>query len=298
MKQVLETPSGLPPSKRASWLLADAGMAEVMKKGLIYTALSIGAITMLIPFYWMVVTSLKTPAEAVAMPPVWMPDVLQFGNYGTALEAAPFGQYFLNSVLVTVVSTIGELFTTILAAFAFAKMKFYGRSLLFTVLIATMMVPGELLIIPNFVTLSNFGLINTYAALIIPYLASVFSVFILHQNFVSVPDELYYAAKVDGCSDFRFLWSVMVPLSKSAIVAITILKVIGSWNSFMWPLIVTNDRMLRTLPVGLQAFTTEAGTKYELLMAASTLVVLPMIILYLFLQKYIIMGISRSGLKG
>ncbi|WP_277630854.1 carbohydrate ABC transporter permease [Atopococcus tabaci] len=253
---------------------------------------------MLIPFFWMVSTSLKTPGETVAMPPVWIPSEWKFENYAQALAAAPFGRYFWNSILVTSLSTIGELLTTIMAAFAFAKLQFYGKNVLFVILIGTMMVPGELLIIPNFVTLSNMGLINTYAALIVPYLASVFSVFMLKQNFETIPNELHYAAKVDGCGDFRFLWTVMVPLAKSSVVAVTILKIIGSWNAFMWPLIVTNDQMLRTLPVGLQAFTTEAGTQYELLMAASTIVVLPMIVLYLFLQKYIIMGISRSGLKG
>ncbi|AGY81114.1 sugar ABC transporter permease [Carnobacterium inhibens subsp. gilichinskyi] len=274
------------------------GLGEKIKKSLIYIVLILGAATMLIPFIWMLSTSLKTPGETVAMPPVWTPDSLQFGNYAEAFAAAPFGRYFLNSVFVTVLSTLGELITTILAAFAFAKIEFYGKNILFTLLIATMMVPGEILIIPNFVTLSNMGLINTYAALIVPYLASVFSVFMLKQSFESVPKELHYAAKVDGCSDFRFLWIVMVPLAKSSIVAITILKIIGSWNAFMWPLIVTNDRTLRTLPVGLQAFTTEAGTQYELLMAAATIVVIPMVIVYLFLQKYIIMGISKSGLKG
>lgn len=274
------------------------GLGEKIKKSLIYIVLILGAATMLIPFIWMLSTSLKTPGETVAMPPVWIPDSLRFGNYAEAFAAAPFGRYFLNSVFVTVLSTLGELITTILAAFAFAKIEFYGKNILFTLLIATMMVPGEILIIPNFVTLSNMGLINTYAALIVPYLASVFSVFMLKQSFESVPKELHYAAKVDGCSDFRFLWIVMVPLAKSSIVAITILKIIGSWNAFMWPLIVTNDRTLRTLPVGLQAFTTEAGTQYELLMAAATIVVIPMVIVYLFLQKYIIMGISKSGLKG
>lgn len=152
--------------------------------------------------------------------------------------------------------------------------------------------------IPNFVTLSDFKLINTYGALIIPWLASVFSVFTLKQAFEAVPDELYYAAKTDGSSDWKYLWQILVPLSKSSIMAVTILKVIGSWNAFMWPLIVTNDRALRTLPVGLQAFTTEAGTKFELLMAASTIVIVPMVVVYLLLQKYIIQGIARSGLKG
>lgn len=263
-----------------------------------YILLTIGSFTMLIPFLWMISTALKSPAEAVAMPPVWIPQIFRIENFARAFEVAPFGRYFLNSVLITSISTLGELLTTILAAFAFAKMKFYGKNLLFTILIATMMVPGELLIIPNYLTISKLNLINTYSAMILPYLASVFSVFMLKQNFESVPNELYYAAKVDGTSDFKFLWMIMVPLSKSAIVAVAILKIIGSWNSFMWPLIVTNERLLRPLPVGLQAFTTEAGTQYELLMAASTIVIAPMIIIYLFLQRYIIMGVAKSGLKG
>ena len=195
-------------------------------------------------------------------------------------------------------TTTGELITSILAAFAFAKLKFWGKDVLFIILLATMMVPGELMTIPNFVTLASWDMINTYWALIIPWLASVFSVFTLKQSFQSIPDQLYYAAKTDGASDWRFLWEMMVPLSKSSIIAVMILKVIGSWNSFMWPLIVTNDKALRTLPVGLQAFTTEAGTQFELLMAASTLVVVPMVVIYLFLQKYIMQGIARSGLKG
>lgn len=271
---------------------------EKVTRAISYLLLTLGALTMLIPFLWMISTSLKTPQEASSMPPVWIPQVLQFENYARAFEVAPFGRYFLNSLLITSLSTIGELLTSILAAFAFSKMNFYGKNILFTVLVATMMVPSELLMIPNYLTLARFNLINTYAAMIVPYLASVFSVFMLKQNFESVPNELYYAAKVDGTSDFMFLWRVLVPLSKSAVVAVTILKVIGSWNAFMWPLIVTNDRLLRPLPVGLQAFTTEAGTYYELMMAASTIVVAPMIIVYLFLQRYIIMGVSKSGLKG
>lgn len=265
---------------------------------IVYIILIIGALTMLLPFFWMISTSVKTPGEALAMPPVWIPDVLQVENYTRALAAAPFGRYFLNSVIVTAVSTLGELFTTILAAYAFARFKFYGKNVLFVLLISTMMVPGELLIIPNFVTLSNWGLINTYSSLFLPYLASIFSIYILKEAFEAVPDEIYFAAKVDGCSDWRYLWTVMVPLAKSSIVSIAILAIIGSWNSFIWPLIVTTEQSMRVLPVGLQAFTTEAGTQYELLMAASTIVVVPMIIIYIFLQKYIIEGLATGGSKG
>ncbi len=265
---------------------------------LLYAILTIGALTMLLPFFWMISTSFKTAGQAVAMPPVWIPKDLQISNYEKALSMAPFGRYFLNSVLVTAISTTGELITTILAAFAFSRLEFYGKNVLFVLLISTMMVPGELLTIPNFVTLSKWQLINTYPSLFLPFLANVFSIYILKEAFEAIPDEIYYAAKVDGSSDWRYLWTVMVPMAKSSIVSIAILGIVGSWNSFMWPLIVTTEQSMRTLPVGLQAFTTEAGTQFELLMAASTIVVIPMIIVYLFLQKNIIEGLASGGSKG
>lgn len=263
-----------------------------------FVLLTIGAFSMILPFFWMVSTSIKTTGETLAIPPVWLPENWQWSNYETALTMAPFDQYFINSVIITLSSTIGEVITSILAAFAFSKLQFFGKNILFTILISTMMVPFELLMIPNYLTLSKMGMINSYWAMIIPFLASVFSVFLLKQNFEAVPKQLYYAAKVDGASDWRFLWQIIVPMSKSSIVTVVILKMIGSWNSFMWPLMVTNETHLRPLPVGLQAFTTEAGTYFELLMAAATIVVLPMIIIYLFLQKYIIKGISNTGVKG
>lgn len=272
--------------------------ARILQTIIKYALLIFGGILMALPFYWMVITSLKSAGEVAQMPPTWLPKKWLFSNYVQALKQAPFVQYFINSLIVTVSSTAGELVTSIMAAYAFSKLKFWGKDFLFILLLGTMMVPGELMTIPNFVTLSKFGLINTYGALIIPWLASVFSVFTLKQSFESVPDALYYASKVDGSSDWRYLWEVLVPLSKSSIMAVMILKVIGSWNSFMWPLIVTNDRSLRTLPVGLQAFTTEAGTNFELLMAASTIVIVPMVVIYLLLQQYIVQGISRAGIKG
>ncbi|WP_040977952.1 carbohydrate ABC transporter permease [Oceanobacillus jeddahense] len=264
----------------------------------IYILLSIGAILMLLPFVWMISTSLKTPNEVMTMPPVWIPSELNWSNFTDALSVAPFDRYFVNSLVVTVLSTIGELITTILAAYAFARINFYGKEIVFAVLLGTMMVPGEVLLIPNFVTLSNLGWIDTYQALIIPWIASVFAIFLLRQFFLGIPKELSYAAKVDGCSEFRFLWYVMVPLAKPALITVALLKVINSWNAFLWPLIVTNSQELRTLPVGLSAFTTEAGVKYELLMAASSMVVIPMIILFFIMQKYIIAGVARTGLKG
>ncbi|MDY0409107.1 carbohydrate ABC transporter permease [Virgibacillus soli] len=271
---------------------------QALSKSTIYILLALGAILMLLPFVWMISTSLKASNEVMVMPPKWIPSVFQWDNYSKAIEVAPFGRYAFNSIFVLVVSTIGELITTILAAYAFSRINFYGKNVVFAVLLGTMMVPGEVLLTPNFVTLSNLGWIDHYEALIVPWLASIFSIFLLRQFFLGIPQELSYAAKIDGCSDFRFLWSIMVPLAKPALITIALLKAIGSWNAFLWPLIVTNSENMRTLPVGLTAFSTETGTVYELLMAASTMIILPMIILYIILQKYIIEGVARAGIKG
>lgn len=271
---------------------------SVLTKTLIHIVLAAGAAIMLLPFLWMIVTSLKSGNEVMLMPPKWIPSEIRWDNYVKAWEIAPFPRYFVNSLVVTVASTVGELITTILAAFAFSRLSFYGRDWLFAVLLGTMMVPGEVLLIPNFVTLTQLGWIDRYEALIIPWTASIFSIFLLRQYFLGIPWQLYYAARLDGSGDLRFLWEIMVPLAKPALVTIGLLKAIASWNAFLWPLVMTNSQEMRTLPVGLTNFSTEAGTVYELLMAASTMIVLPMIVLFLFLQKYIIDGISRGGLKG
>lgn len=273
-------------------------MKSGFTKGFTYLLLSLGAMLMLLPFIWMLLTSIKPSYEVMKMPPVWIPSEFKWDNYIEAFEKAPFATYLFNSIVVTVLSTLGELITTILAAYAFSKLKFFGKDILFSVLMATMMIPGEVLLIPNFVTLSNLGWLDRFEALIIPWTASIFSIFLLRQFFLSIPDELHSAARVDGCSNWRFLWEIMVPLAKPALITIILLKAIGSWNAFLWPLIVTNSENMRTLPVGLTAFTTEAGTNYELLMAASAMIILPMIILFIILQKYIIQGVARAGIKG
>lgn len=273
-------------------------MKKTIKQVVVYGLLSLGAITMLLPFFWMISTAFKTGFEALQTPVTWWPKHLVWENWVNAWQAAPFLRYLINSVIVAAVTTVGQIFTAILAAFAFSKLNFAGKNLLFTILLATMMVPVEMLIIPNFVTLSQFHLINTYGALILPWLGSFFAVFTLRQSFNTIPDQLYYAARIDGASDWQFLWSVLVPNAKSAITAIGLLQVIGSWNSFMWPLIVTNSEAMRTLPVGLQAFSTDAGINYPELMAASTFVILPMAVLYICFNKYVIAGISNNGLKG
>lgn len=273
-------------------------MKKILSKSLIYALLIIGALFILIPFIWMISTSLKPSNEVLIMPPKFIPSKIMWGNYRIALEAAPFKRYFMNSIIVTVSVTLGEIITTVLAAFAFSRIDFKGRDIIFTILVATMMVPSEVLTIPNFVTLSKLGWIDSYKALIIPWCASIYAIYLLKQHFMSIPEELYNAAKIDGCTDFKFLWTIMVPLAKPAIVTLVILKVISSWNSFFWPLIVTNSQEMRTLPLALSAFTNEFGTDYNILMAATNIIVFPVMIFYIILQKHIILGVTKAGIKG
>ena len=267
-------------------------------KLLTYAILIDGAVFILLPFVWMILTSVKPSKEVLKMPPVWIPSKIQWQNYVKAFKAVPFFTYLKNSILVTVMITSCELITTILAAYAFAQLEFRGKNLLFLLLVATMMVPGEILTIPNFVTLARLGWINTYKAMVAPWATSVFSIFLLRQQFASIPQSYYKAARMDGCSDLRYLFTVMVPMSRPTVVSIALLKIINSWNSYLWPLISTNSREMRTLPVGLAYFSTEAGTDYNTLMAFSLMIIAPTIIVYLLTQKYIIQGVSKTGLKG
>jgi multiple sugar transport system permease protein len=220
-----------------------------------------------------------------------------FQNYVDAWNAAPFGRYYFNTVFVAIVTTVLEIIFAAMAAFAFAKMEFFGKKFIFSLFLATMMVPGEVLLVPNFITLTNLGWIDTYYALIVPWVVSVFAIFLLRQHFMTIPDELYDAAKIDGMNKWKFLWGVMVPLSKPAIITGALLKFVGSWNSFLWVLIITKSPEYRTLPVGLQNFSSATGTEYNLLMSAATFSIIPVVVLFLVTQKYFIAGISRSGLK-
>ncbi|TGD20454.1 carbohydrate ABC transporter permease [Levilactobacillus suantsaiihabitans] len=271
---------------------------RVLTTFLWYLLLICGAILMLLPFAWMILTSLQPATTTLTMPTNWLPRTLQWVNYQHVWQLAPFTRYWLNSLLVTTTTTLGQLFSSLLAAFAFTHLQFYGRRFLFGLLVALMLVPGELLLIPNFVTIAQLHWVNTYAALIIPWLASVFMVVTLHQAFQSQPRSLYYAAHIDGASDWQYLWHILVPTNRPIITAVAVLQVIASWNAFMWPLIMTNSEQFRTLPVGLMAFTSEQGTNYPLLMAASVCVILPLLILYVCLQKYLMLGITQSRWKG
>lgn len=220
-----------------------------------------------------------------------------FHNYVTAWKSAPFGVYYINTAFVSTVTTILEVIIAAMAAYAFALMNFPGKNLIFALFLGTMMIPGEVLLVPNFITISKLGWIDTYYALIIPWVVSVFAIFLMRQHFLTLPRELQDAARIDGCSHFRFLWTVVVPISKPVVITSALLKFVGSWNAFLWVLIVTNKDKFRTLPVGLQTFSSDVGTIYNQLMAAATFSILPVIVLFLFTQKYFIRGIARTGLK-
>ena len=258
---------------------------KTAKKSFAYLVLILGALIMVLPFFWMIISSLKTAAEVNTTPPTFWPKELVFENYVYAFEKAPFLRYFCNSLLVTIVCVACTMFTTILAAFAFSRLKFPGRDLLFSLLLSLMMIPFEMLIITNYTTIVKLGLNDTLIALILPFTSSIFYTYILRNFFLAIPDSLYYSARVDGASNWRYLWRVMVPMSRPALVTIGLLD-------------ATNTKEVRTLPFGLYAFMTSSGIRYERLMAASTIVVVPMILLFIFCRKSIVTGVSRGGLKG
>jgi multiple sugar transport system permease protein len=260
--------------------------------------LLLGSIVMIFPFYWMFLSAFKSPAEVNSTPPTWIPKTFNFNNFIYAFQTAPFGRYFLNSIIVTISVVLLTMFVTILAAFAFSRLKFPGRDLLFSFCISLMMVPFEMIVITNYATISKLKLIDTLVGLIIPFTSSIFYTYILRNFFLSIPDSLYYSARVDGASNWNYLWRVMVPIAKPALFTIALLNAILSWNAFFWPYLIVNSKLNRTLPLGLYAFITDGGVRYERLMAAAAIVVIPIIILFLFARKNIVAGVARGGLKG
>ena len=263
-----------------------------------YFLLVIFAIITVFPFYWMISSSLKSGFEVIQTPPTMLPENVMWSNYSTAFSMAPFGRYFINTIIVTALSIISTVVISILSAFAFSHLEFKGRDLIFSIFIASMMIPGEVLIVNNFKTISNLGMIDTYTSLFIPYAASVLYIYMLREFFLTVPKPLYYAAKIDGAGDWKFLWKVLVPIAKPSIITISILVGINSWNAFLWQLLVTNNENMRVLATGLTAFQSDAGNQYELLMAASSIITVPIVGVYVFLHKKIMNGISLGGTKG
>ena len=279
---------------------ASQRIVQILVKVIVYSFLIAMAVIVLFPFYWMIISSLKTLDEYRLSQPTFFPQTIMFSNYAEAFTTASLGRLFINTMIVGVASTLLSLIITVLSAFAFARLEFKGKELLFSGLLATMMIPGELFTITNFVTVTEFGWRNTYTVLIVPFLVSVFYIFLLRQNFMQIPNELYLAAKVDGTSDLKYLWKVMVPLSLPTLISITILKMMGAWNSYMWPKLVANDAAHSMITNGLRnAFTDTTGdVNYPVQMAAVAIVSAPLFLVFIFLRKYIMAGVSRSGIKG
>ena len=276
-----------------------------IKKGIAstvtYTLLSVWGLAVLFPFYWMILTSLKSYGEynSEVIPKLFTLSPV-FDNYIKAFTAVPLLDYFLNTVIFTLATTAIMLFVTVLAAFAFSKLSFKGKNLVFTIFLAMMMIPSELVVITNYVTMTNLDLRNTFTGLVLPSVTSVFYIYLLKENFSQVPDELYYAAKVDGTSDMRFLTKVLMPMCRPTIVTVTILKVIECWNSYVWPRLVTDNEDYFLVSNGIQAIRESGFGREDIpaMMAAVVVITLPLIILFLIFRKKIMEGVARGGTKG
>jgi len=288
----------------------------VLGKVMTYTFLAFMAFLIIVPFYWMLNVSFQSSDEVLnslntsLFPKVFSPqNYVNVFFYSSASQGGiAFPRYLLNTGVVAVASTIGGTFFSILVAFALARLNFKGRDAVFAILLATMMIPGEMLVISNYITVSKLGWVNSegagsYLAMIIPFFISIFHIYLLRQTFKQIPNELYYAAKVDGCKDFKYLWSVMVPMAKSSIVTIIILKLMGAWNAYIWPDIVANEKFKLVTTWLRSSFVDQAATgsgrlltNYQ--MAATVIVTVPLLLLFVFFRKYIMSGVSRSGVKG
>ena len=276
---------------------------------LLYIIIGFLALLMIFPFYWRIITSLKSNSEVIQSKQTFYPTIIRWSNYVYALDKFDFSKYLINTVVVAIFSTLGTLITTILGAFAFARLNFKGRDAVFRVFLRTRMIPGEMMVISNYITVASFGWtgssqtrLDAYLAMIVPFWISVFYIYLLRQNFKQIPNELYLSAKVDGKSDWAFLWKVRVPLALPTIISITILKFRGTWNSYVWPNLVASKSDFRLISNGLRgsAFTdVDTGrTSYGYQMAATVFVTVPLFLLFVIFRKYIRRGVGRAGIKG
>lgn len=278
-----------------------ARVGERLRKTGVYILLAFWGLMVLFPFYWMLLTSVKSYG---AYNSEYFPKLLTlsptFQNYQDAFAAVPLAKYFANTVIFTLATTALMLVATVLAAFAFARLDFAGKDLAFTAFLSLMMIPNELVVITNFVTITDMDLRNTFLGLILPSVTSVFYIYLLKENFAQIPDELYYAAKVDGTSDMKYLFKVMVPICQPTIVTVTILKVIECWNSFVWPRLITDDQNYFLVSNGIQEIRENGFGRENIpaMMAAVVVISVPLILLFLIFHKKIMAGVARGGTKG
>lgn len=280
----------MPAAKKRTWLTLSGGvLLHLVVYGL--------ALATIAPFLWMVLTSVKDLPEILTYPPRWIPERATLDNFVNAFEAAPFGRYYFNSLFVAFSVTAGQLVTCSMAAYAFARLQFRGRDVLFYIFLGTMMIPGQVTMIPSFMVLHWLGWVDTYYALIVPGLASAFGTFLLRQFFLTIPRDLEDAASLDGCSRFGVLWRIILPLSRPALATLAIFTFMGVFNDFLWALIVVSSDEMKTVQLGLAIFRDRYQTDWGQLMAASVTATLPIIIVFFAAQKYFIRGITLSGMK-
>ena len=276
----------------------DKSLLHSARSALKYLVLVGGAFLMVFPFFWMIIASLMTAGEIQMRPPVWLPASPQFSNYSDLAQSIPIGRLYFNSLFTSGIIVLGVLLSSSLAGFAFAKYRFPGRELLFYLILATMMIPFFVTLIPVFFIVRQLGWIDTYQGLVVPGLASAYGIFLMRQFMVTVPDELIDAARIDGASEPMIYWRIVIPLVKPALATLGTFTFIGAWNNFLWPLLVLNSRELFTLPLGINSLRSLYADNTNLLMAGTAVAVLPMLLLFVFLQRYFIKGIALTGLKG
>ncbi|HEY0868163.1 MAG TPA: carbohydrate ABC transporter permease [Fimbriimonas sp.] len=278
---------------------APSDLAGRVVRGAVWTVVMVGGLAMVVPFLWMVLTSLRTDAEAFAWPPRLVTWPMRWENYPEAWQIAPFGRFFLNSVIVSVSVTVGSLLLNSLAAFGFAKYDFRGRNVLFMALLATLMIPYQVTMIPSFLLLKQLAWLDSYPGLVVPGLAGAFGIFFLRQYMITIPDDYLDAARIDGATEYRIFWRVVMPLAKPAVATLAVFTFLGAWNDFLGPLIVVKSDEMRTLPLAISALS--AGhyvMSWPLLMAGASFVVIPVLLVYLVAQRYFVEGIALGGLKG
>jgi len=275
---------------------------QLIKKIFAYLFLTVGAITMVGPFMWMISTSLKNPGDVFSYSKAWwtdwIPTKFVWENYVKAWNVVPFARFYLNSIFVSFAITLGQVATSAMAAYSFARLRFPGRDRLFFAYLATMMVPGAVTMIPVFILLQKLGWVDTFKAMILPSMFTAYGTFMLRQFFMTLPRDLEDAAKIDGCSYVGIFWRIILPLSKPALATLTTFTFMGSWMSFMWPLIVMNTHDKFTLPIGLAYFQSLHGTDWTLLMAGSLMMILPILLVFIFNQRFFVEGIKLAGIKG
>lgn len=270
---------------------------KALRTSIAYAILTAGAFLMVLPFWWMLVTSFKLPEEVFTFPPQFWPSAWHWENYAEVLKAAPFLRFFLNTLIVATVVTLGNLVFSAMAGYAFARLAFPGRDLIFWLFLASMMIPGQVTMIPVFVLMAKLGWIDTYLGLTVPGLVGAYGVFLLRQYFLNLPNDLENAARIEGASEWQIFWHIGLPLATPALTVLGVFTFMGAWTDFLWPLLMTNSMSMRTLEVGLSVFKTQYTVNWPLQMAGSMIIQLPIIILFMFTQRYFTKGIALTGMK-